>query len=308
MDNSNQIRIIRAFATIVIVLYHSFCPFMSRGWGMFDVKILDDIGNIFFIDILSDKMLPTFFVISGMLYSKKKKYMGQKQSYVWKKFDRLMIPYALFTSLYYLLIVPVFGESIASGHLWFLPTLFLCFVVAIFTENIGIKYKLLISLFMIFIADKLSLISIYLLQISFLCQYLFYFFFGEGIFNVICILRKVKYSILFVVAFYIVCICLNDFPLRGTTLLVSFNLILFYYVKNSISPLLLSKIISEVDKHSFAIYVIHHFLIVLLLQTAFFTYLYVIYPVMGIFIMFIVSFISSFCISVFLKKIGFKWL
>lgn len=46
MSYSNSIRRIRVLATLIIVLYHCFCPFLSHGgWNMYDNTTIESFGH-----------------------------------------------------------------------------------------------------------------------------------------------------------------------------------------------------------------------------------------------------------------------
>lgn len=308
MNNSNQIRRIRAIATIVIVLYHCFCPLMNYGWNMYQSPFWDKIGHLIFNIILADKMLPTFFIISGILYYYLNK--NGKSLNLWKKFDRLIIPYALFESLYFVQIIPLFGESRASGHLWFLPTLFICFVLVKVFYKVNKHILLLISFLLIFIAEKLSLsLPLSLYTIHSVCQYLFYFILGCVLPSITAYLRNKKWLLVLILILYGTCVLITDFPFRGTLLIISFNILLFSLVSNrDFDNTKLSHIILEIDRYSFPIYLIHHFYIVIMVSTPFFTNLYISYTIYGILLMVVTSILFSYISSILLKRIGFKWI
>lgn len=122
---SNVISNIRIIATIVIVLYHCTCPYYTWQWeGYIGNYQISKYINIIFLHILSDTMLPTFFMLSGILYYGRTNFKNICLNEIWKKFDRLCIPLCIITSICVWLKNLGLHESI-DGHLWFIKTLFL---------------------------------------------------------------------------------------------------------------------------------------------------------------------------------------
>ena len=95
---------------------------------MYDNTTIESFGHWLCNIVLADKMLPTFFIMSGMLYFSSRKHKVEKKVLlILNKFDRLLVPYALFMTLYFAVIEPLTGPNSSPGHLWFLTILFSCF-------------------------------------------------------------------------------------------------------------------------------------------------------------------------------------
>lgn len=127
---SNTLTNIRIIATLVIVLYHCSCPYYAWNWnGYLEKYPVGKYISIFFLHILSDTMLPTFFMISGiLLYSRINSYMNIRQA-IWRKFDRLCIPLAIITTICVWLKTLGLHNDI-DGHLWFIEVLFIYFLLS----------------------------------------------------------------------------------------------------------------------------------------------------------------------------------
>lgn len=143
-DRLNNIVLLRCIAIIIVVLGHSIILYSSE-WSLFETEyslpcldVVKKIINLF--------QLPLFFSISGYLINKSNEY--SLKNCILKKSKRLLVPY-LFCALLWM--IPIrcvidyrwqIGNDISwwkalckiiilgndNGHLWYLPTLFLCFV------------------------------------------------------------------------------------------------------------------------------------------------------------------------------------
>lgn len=140
---------LRAFAILTVVLGHSIILY-SPEWQIYQTSQ----SSVLFSQIkhfINLYQMPLFFSLSGYLFA------GQKDQhfieFLSKKTTRLLIPF-LFVGLCYMLPVklilgypPYQGKSLLTvmkmfllgndtGHLWFLPTLFLIFLTAFFVKRV----------------------------------------------------------------------------------------------------------------------------------------------------------------------------
>jgi len=190
---------LRAIAICLVVLGHSIILYSST-WDIYETNI-----NVYFLDIMKKWIdliqMPLFFSLSGYLFT----YSYNKctfKSLVLKKFKRLILPY-FFISFFYMIPIkmlvhyPGFEDKSIfvividctikgkdNGHLWFLPCLFICFIVAkvlfIIFENLKIK-KIHMELCIIIISILVSMISGRVTGISYLknsMNYFVYFYSG----------------------------------------------------------------------------------------------------------------------------------
>lgn len=145
---NNLIRI-RVFSTITIIAFHCYCPYGNWHEIQFNSQpFIINCYNFVFNRIFVNTMLPVFFMISGILFYKKKNQYTSRTSLFWKKFDRLAIPYSIIFLLCYYLNLPNIGIAQASGHLWFIRDLFLIFCFSIICLRINEAYLLILGICM----------------------------------------------------------------------------------------------------------------------------------------------------------------
>lgn len=136
---------LRAIAVVLVVFGHSIILYSSQ-WSIYttsvECPILDVVKKI--INIVQ---MPVFFSLSGFLFFFTVRRKKKLFKIIKDKFQRLLIPFMIFASIW---LVPIrymvgYSEYIRSslldvlfykillgydnGHLWFLPTLYLCFPV-----------------------------------------------------------------------------------------------------------------------------------------------------------------------------------
>lgn len=146
---------LRAIAILIVVFGHSIILYSSQ-WSLYTTSIecplLDIVKRV--INIIQ---MPLFFSLSGFLffYTAKRKKLYE---IVKDKFRRLLIPFVMFSIIWllpirYAISYPGYhGCSLSevllykiflgydNGHLWFLPTLFLCFPIAYVCLEIAYKF------------------------------------------------------------------------------------------------------------------------------------------------------------------------
>lgn len=131
-----EVNYLRAYAIITIVIWHCFvCPLTSV-WGILEptqtTGIIYKVSRLF----MPDANMPLFTLVSGYLFSylyhlKTDKYQSLKNFFK-TKFERLVIPFLVFGSIYSL-IMP--GKSLSQllegegSHLWYCMMLFWCFMI-----------------------------------------------------------------------------------------------------------------------------------------------------------------------------------
>lgn len=146
---SNAITRLRVLSTIIIVIYHSICPY--GGWEAFTKTIClegnsinsMEITNFIFQRLLCNTMLPMFFCLSGMLFYGKKDKHKDILLIFWKKFDRLIIPAALIYLFCSWIEIPHVGHAGPEGHLWFVYVLFVYFCWALILHKVNIHALML---------------------------------------------------------------------------------------------------------------------------------------------------------------------
>lgn len=134
---------IRAILILIVVFAHSIILYSSR-WKVYQplnvCPLLDETKAI--IDVF---LMPMFFSLSGYLFAMSSAKPGWGR-FVWKKTKRLLIPFVLVGILYmiplkmlvgypgyqgksYPELVTQFLTGTEQGHLWYLPVLFLLFLL-----------------------------------------------------------------------------------------------------------------------------------------------------------------------------------
>lgn len=147
---------IRLLLIVLLVMEHSFAVY-SGAWslpqGLHEVEAYWWIGWTAY-----SFMLEAFIFISGYIfgYQIRTRDGGRidLQTGVVKKAKRLMIPSILFSILYYLMFKfqPGFSWDLVldilkgMGHLWFLPVLFLCFVLVYILEKLRLPHGVVLGL------------------------------------------------------------------------------------------------------------------------------------------------------------------
>lgn len=148
---------VRLFLIIALVFYHAFAVF-SGAWA--PIAGYPNIPVYSIIDKLSYAcLLETFVFISGYILgyqvSKKGDEYIQTKQFMIKKIKRLIVPSILFSILYVLIfnktnrsvLSTIYDILSGTGHMWFLPMLFWCFLFVYLLEKVRISNKLLVFIF-----------------------------------------------------------------------------------------------------------------------------------------------------------------
>lgn len=301
---SNLIVRLRVLATLVVVAYHSACPYGYWCWEGYqgDAVMTCQMISFIFLRVLCNTMLPVFFMISGMLfYAKEEKYLNDRKATFWKKFDRLMIPYFIILGVCLWLELPSIGFASSQGHLWFVRDLFVIFLFSILLCKVP-KWVLMCLGGAFYVIFTLS--CKYSIQLHEMIEHFsnYYIFFIGGYFlNKSLVLLR------------------GSFVLKCTITIVWLAALLIGI--RSVIPLLFcvmivclmpdctvkNRCVQMLDKDSFAIYLIHHVLIFALFQIPFFYNLYETSALMAITTMFIVLTLLSSAVAEGLRRIGFKY-
>lgn len=170
---------IRCILTVILVTFHSFCPFNS--WSL--PHGLSQNETYYWLDkFIFQGMLETFVCISGYLYFARYKNRTDVKISIQKKLFRLYMPAIFWGTLYaYFLNSNVNIHDIINGvgHLWFLPMLFCLFVLEeLWIAKISSKYLLPTLLFIAIL--PYPTLPLYFNKTLY---YLFFFHLGQWIFN-----------------------------------------------------------------------------------------------------------------------------
>lgn len=301
-EQSLVIRNTRVMATIVIVAYHCVCPYLVFDWQGYggDLQTLNRVLRFIFREMLCTTMLPTFFMLSGMLFYSKKNCYADIKYVFWKKFDRLIIPFVLVFTFCSLIKIPRIGIGISYGHLWFVCNLFLYFCVALLFYKIREIYLLLGSIVSFaFFAWRENLGLSCPIVLGDFMQYAIYFWGGHYVAKNFGWMRThtvFKWSVLLVWIFAL-------FFHYQIIYKLLFNLVLLSFM-----PLIgENKTIAYLDKQSFRIYLIHHVLLFALFAFPYFKMLYADDAMMATTMMFCTLMVLTLCVCWILDKVSFKY-
>lgn len=138
--------------------------------------------------------LEAFVFVSGYIFQlqlRKHKFADIKSLAI-SKFKRLIIPCWIFGVFYYLILKPTATPLpivVGIGHLWYLPTLFYCFIVAywLFSKQLS-QTTLLVSAFLLIVFSILPIPF----QINLACYYLFFFLLGGAFMKGLLLSRNIQ--------------------------------------------------------------------------------------------------------------------
>lgn len=178
----DELVLLRIVVIVLLVLYHSFCIYIKaweRPLGFIDIKAYSII--CFSCKIL---LLETFVFMSGFIFGHQleRGIITNLQQLVIGKLRRLWLPSVIFSVAYILLFSPpitfikfVYRSIGATGHMWFLPMLFWCFIISYGISRIRINDKAILCILFL-----LTLMPYFQLpfQIGRTFQYIYYFYFG----------------------------------------------------------------------------------------------------------------------------------
>lgn len=138
---------IRAIAIIIVVFGHSIILY-SPSWGMYNT-----VNKVYLFEILKQIInvvqMPIFFSLSGYLFYKTISKDNKFLKFLKLKFNRLILPF-IFTAIFWMIpikkvinysnyndislieILKLVLTGKDAGHLWYLPTLFLIFLIMYF--------------------------------------------------------------------------------------------------------------------------------------------------------------------------------
>ena len=181
-----EVAIIRPILIVLLVFYHAFAPY-SGGWA--PIEGFPEIPAYWWMDKLSYFfMLEMFVFLSGYVFGYQVRTKGEVKlvfkSLFLSKFKRLMIPCMIFSVFYILLFRDMAqmgpydllnGIISGTGHMWFLPMLFVCFMAIWLIEKMHISPKIVLPV--LFLAAMLP-IKVLPLHAGHSVYYMFWFYLG----------------------------------------------------------------------------------------------------------------------------------
>lgn len=315
----NNLNILRCFAIMLVVLRHSFAPFYTA-WEIntyYETNaFIQTIGKY-----VATFSLPLFVFISGFIYAYLRIYKNKYNTYkilINKKVRRLLIPYFFFGIIYitFFMRYDHFIDFIkpfwyGAGHLWFLLMIFLVFLIfypleLFFKKNVKLGVLIAICCFIISpIFNYIGLDPIRDITYYFIFFYTGYIFCSEyAVINKFVQKNTFSFFVIHGILFLFSVLILKDINNRILALLInqlitlilamlaiSFSFGFFPTLKASKKT---NHFISNINKNSYYIYIIHQPLMMILFSWSF---MHSLPPYLIIIIGFSVGFFISLLIS-----------
>lgn len=305
MEREYKIDNLRAIAILLVVLGHSIIIY-DPNWGLISSNV-KCLPFMYLKKVINLVQMPLFFSLSGFCFCLSKNQIFNSEMLT-NKFMRILLPYFFICFLYMDPIkiglgVPGYDFSlemllqqlvlfIDNGHLWYLPTLFLMFIVSSLVLRGGKSIST-----MMLLAIILSVLSSRVFAwfcLSQFCLYYVYFLLGY----VICRNKKIvnksrTVGIGLCLVPITLSLWLNDGGLLKHSLLIlmSFSVVIGLYCLVSSSR---NKFLMILSKNSYGIYLFHSPLIY---------FMYMLYPNASPMVMFTMNFIVCGIISLGLVSV-----
>ncbi len=274
--------IIRIIAAISVIILHSFAIY-TGSWHepiAFEyIRLYDIIGHLF-----STFAVPSFVAIAGFLFQKSKN--SNFHSFIYKKIKRLILPSLVFSYLYVIVFKHFDGWNSVmeivngAGHLWFLPMLFWCYILAFILKyvlNLKLKWVLLISILLL----GLQIFDIPL-GVSRCFAYFIYFVLGALICEYEKLTHQNKHNVCVIVSLLIIYIIsfsfsiyIDDLPKSTFVSLcgkigkyvngITSTLIIFMLAEWLVPRVINKKVLLEISSCSMGVYILQQFVLMILL-------------------------------------------
>ena len=304
---------IRFLAILIVMFGHSIIIY-DPNWGLLTTSVSSNT-LVFIKHIINTIQMPIWFTMAGFLY-----YFSLKKNknllLVFKdKFKKLLLPFLIIGLLYLIPIRYLVGYSnyvnhsliyniihnlilgFDNGHLWYLPTLFIIFLIFNFYKDNNKYIDIVIFILLIYLNIISNHFPTYLYYVSF---YLIFFYLGI-LFNKYNLISNLKtyYSIIIIIILIIYNLFINNSLIL---LFVQFiSLILLF--KIDFTKLGKLKVINCISNNSYGMYLFHSPLVYLT-----FKFLPNISPILMIIINFIVFGSISYIITYLIRKTKFKFI
>lgn len=180
-----DVMIMRPIIIFLLIVTHSFTMYTGGAWplpdGIHEVRAYSEISHVAY-----SFMLETFVFISGYLFGmQQQRKQSPFSSFIIRKLQRLVVPGILFSVAYIACFNSInflSGRVIleilnGAGHLWFLPMLFCCFIMAYCInkmkghDNLKLALCFIVSLFS-------GLLPVLVFRINNACYYILFFYLG----------------------------------------------------------------------------------------------------------------------------------
>ena len=190
--NLYEVTVIRPVIIFLLVFMHSFTMFTGGDTWPLPVGIHHVEAYRQLTWFTYSFFLEMFVFISGYLFC----YQTSKREIEWKslikkKAQRLLLPSIVFSTIYFLIFFLNSGQSwgsailnilSGSGHMWFLPMLFWCFLLGFLLTKILIPewVKLVVCCLLVAMSGVVGFLPF---QIGKMCYYIFFFYLGVVVYN-----------------------------------------------------------------------------------------------------------------------------
>ena len=268
----NDISILRVSAMLMVVFYHCLCPYSiwdgTDFYIGFHVPIWDVVDGM-----LLQIHLPIFFLISGYLYGYKRNLGGYSDNvkFVKDKTQRVLVPYAI-VGLFLCLLQDRDISQMLNGisHLWFLMTIFECYVLGKLVDTVLKMQERKVQIVMVGLALFIILIPYRIPVIKFLClsnivKYFPFYMLGMlaskmnfGMYT------KYKAKTLVLIIILLLSFALQQVYIKKTpiTMLLGVSIVSFIFIyARCLNIPKLPSWVKSLDKCSMGIYIVYHILI-----------------------------------------------
>lgn len=323
---------LRFLAILIVVFGHSIIIY-DPNWQVYATTNVVNL-LMYIKHLINTFQMPLFIFISGFCfgYSLKKHRINRLSDsihFIVEKFKRLIVPF-FFIAIFWMLPIRIMCRypswksitifsilkqlilGIDSGHLWFLPTLFIIFILSIlFYPRINIEKQNIIILVFLFVVSVFSnkLPSVFFIKNISYGLYWFYlgFIFCNYKHKINNLFKDERTILALVIINFLILLAIvlyfkeNLLITMFTEFFVSSLIILLYFL---VSACRTSVFVNLISKYSMGIYLFHSPLI-------YFVYSYYpnLLPVVVVFINFVCMGLLSFSIThFFVKNKHIKWL
>ena len=268
----NDISILRVSAMLMVVFYHCLCPYSiwdgSDFYIGFHVPIWDVVDGM-----LLQIHLPIFFLISGYLYGYKRNLGGYSDNvkFVKDKTLRVLVPYAI-VGLFLCLLQDRDISQMLNGisHLWFLMTIFECYVLGMLVDTVLKVQERKVQIVMGGLVLFIVLVPYRIPVVQFLCLSNIIKYFPFYMLGMLASkmnfgkYTKYKANTLVLIIILLLFFALQQVYVKKTliTMSLGFSIVslIFIYARCLNIPKLPS-LVTSLDKCSMGIYIVHHIVI-----------------------------------------------
>lgn len=258
------IEYIRLTSLLCVIFFHAMGMLVNRP-SLKHIEILRSLMTV--SGYMVGVAVPLFLFISGYLYKRPEK--GQSLPFLRKKAIRLLVPYPIFTALTMLVSGFFDYHYLYSGgfwHLWFLTSLFWCFVIS---QIIDYESRIAYALLPFGLAMMLIKLPTFVGLQDFV-QWYYYFALGAIIKNNDLVQKCNKRAIFVLIIIYAFINILWPFHYRERSIVHAIAisaLILAIWIILQKLRLKKNSLVSSIGRQSMGIYVLHYAALIFILSS-----------------------------------------